>query len=540
MITLTGKSVFGGVAIGRIAFYKRNEITIKRIHVDDTEGEVKRFETAKEKAVAQLQELYDKAMEDVGESNAMIFEIHQMMLEDLDYVESIVNIITTQEVNAEYAIGTTADNFAAMFQAMDDAYMQGRAADVKDVSERLLQVLSDNSTDAMKMDEPAIIAADDLVPSETVQLDKEKVLSFITMHGSANSHTAILARTMNIPAVISLGEDLKKEYDGKLAIVDGLEGKVYIEPDAKTMEAMQEKQRKDQEQKELLEQLKGKENITKSGQKVNLYANIGNLADVGAVLKNDAGGIGLFRSEFLYLESETYPTEEQQFSVYKTVAENMAGRKVIIRTLDIGADKQVDYFGLCKEENPAMGYRAIRICLTRPEIFKTQLRALYRASAFGQIAIMFPMIISVNEVRRIKEIIEEVKKELTEEGIAFREDVELGVMIETPAAVMVSRELAKEVDFFSVGTNDLTQYTLAIDRQNQQLDAFYDSHHPAVLEMIRMAAANAHAEGKWIGICGELAADLSLTETFLEMKIDELSVAPGMVLPLRKRIREVR
>lgn len=538
MITLTGKSVFGGVAIGRIAFYKRNEITIKRTHVDDIEGEVKRFETAKEKAVAQLQELYNKAMEDVGESNAMIFEIHQMMLEDLDYVESIVNIITTQKVNAEYAIGTTADNFAAMFQAMDDAYMQGRAADVKDVSERLLQVLSDNSMDAMKMDEPSIIAADDLVPSETVQLDKEKALSFITMYGSANSHTAILARTMNIPAVISLGEDLKKEYDGKLAIVDGLEGKVYIEPDAKTMEAMQEKQRKDQEQKELLEQLKGKENITKSGQKVNLYANIGNLADVGAVLKNDAGGIGLFRSEFLYLESETYPTEEQQFSVYKTVAENMAGRKVIIRTLDIGADKQVDYFGLCKEENPAMGYRAIRICLTKPEIFKTQLRALYRASAFGQIAIMFPMIISVNEVRRIKDIIEEVKKELTEEGIAFRENVELGIMIETPAAVMVSRELAKEVDFFSVGTNDLTQYTLAIDRQNQKLDAFYDSHHPAVLEMIRMAAANAHAEGKWIGICGELAADLSLTETFLEMKIDELSVAPGMVLPLRKRIRE--
>ncbi|MEE0647886.1 phosphoenolpyruvate--protein phosphotransferase [[Clostridium] scindens] len=538
MITLTGKSVFGGVAIGKIAFYKRNEITIKRTHVDDIEGEVKRFETAKEKAVAQLQELYNKAMEDVGESNAMIFEIHQMMLEDLDYVESIVNIITTQKVNAEYAIGTTADNFAAMFQAMDDAYMQGRAADVKDVSERLLQVLSDNGTDAMKMDEPSIIAADDLVPSETVQLDKEKALSFITMYGSANSHTAILARTMNIPAVISLGEDLKKEYDGKLAIVDGLEGKVYIEPDAKTMEAMQEKQRKDQEQKELLEQLKGKENITKSGQKVNLYANIGNLADVGAVLKNDAGGIGLFRSEFLYLESETYPTEEQQFSVYKTVAENMAGRKVIIRTLDIGADKQVDYFGLCKEENPAMGYRAIRICLTKPEIFKTQLRALYRASAFGQIAIMFPMIISVNEVRRIKDIIEEVKKELTEEGIAFRENVELGIMIETPAAVMVSRELAKEVDFFSVGTNDLTQYTLAIDRQNQKLDAFYDSHHPAVLEMIRMAAANAHAEGKWIGICGELAADLSLTETFLEMKIDELSVAPGMVLPLRKRIRE--
>ena len=468
----------------------------------------------------------------------MIFEIHQMMLEDLDYVESIVNIITSQEVNAEYAVATTADNFAAMFAAMDDAYMQGRAADVKDVSERLIQVLSDQNSASMEMNEPVIIAADDLVPSETVQLDKEKVLSFITMYGSANSHTAILARTMNIPAVIGIGEDLKKEYDGKEAIVDGMEGVIYIDPDKETFTRMREKQKEDQEQKTLLEQLKGKENITKSGQKVMVYANIGNLSDVGAVLKNDAGGIGLFRSEFLYLESETFPTEEEQFKVYKQVAENMAGKRVIIRTLDIGADKQVDYFGLDKEENPALGYRAIRICLTRQEIFKTQLRALYRASAYGQIAIMFPMIISVDEVKQIKKIIEEVKQELREEGIDFRENVELGVMIETPAAVMVSRDLAKEVDFFSVGTNDLTQYTLAIDRQNQKLEPFYDSHHPAVLSMIRMAAENAHAEGKWIGICGELGADLSLTETFLEMGIDELSVAPGMILPLRKRIRE--
>ena len=538
MITLSGKSVFGGIAIGKIAFYKRNEIQIKRSRVEDTEQEVKRFEAAKEKAVSQLQELHDKALDDVGETNAMIFEIHQMMLEDLDYVESIVNIITSQEVNAEYAVATTADNFAAMFAAMDDAYMQGRAADVKDVSERLIQVLSDQNSASMEMNEPVIIAADDLVPSETVQLDKEKVLSFITMYGSANSHTAILARTMNIPAVIGIGEDLKKEYDGKEAIVDGMEGVIYIDPDKETFTRLREKQKEDQEQKTLLEQLKGKENITKSGQKVMVYANIGNLSDVGAVLKNDAGGIGLFRSEFLYLESETFPTEEEQFKVYKQVAENMAGKRVIIRTLDIGADKQVDYFGLDKEENPALGYRAIRICLTRQEIFKTQLRALYRASAYGQIAIMFPMIISVDEVKQIKKIIEEVKQELREEGIDFRENVELGVMIETPAAVMVSRDLAKEVDFFSVGTNDLTQYTLAIDRQNQKLEPFYDSHHPAVLSMIRMAAENAHAEGKWIGICGELGADLSLTETFLEMGIDELSVAPGMILPLRKRIRE--
>lgn len=538
MITLEGKSVFGGVAIGKIQFYKRNEITIKRTRVEDVEAEVERFQNAKAKTLELLKGLYEKALEDVGEANAMIFEAHQLMLEDPDYVESIENIIRTQNVNAEYAIGATADNFAAIFEAMDDAYMQGRAADVRDVSERLLQALSSQNETVMVMDEPVIIAADDLVPSETVQLDKEKVLSFVTMYGSANSHTAILARTMNIPAVIGLGEALKEEYDGKVAIVDGVDGKVYIDPDEETMASMQKKQKKDQEQKELLNQLKGKENVTKSGQKVNVYANIGNLADVGAVLKNDAGGIGLFRSEFLYLESDTYPTEEQQFAVYKKVAETMAGKKVIIRTLDIGADKQVDYFKLDKEDNPALGYRAIRICLTRPEIFKTQLRALYRASAYGQISIMFPMIISVAEVKKIKEIVEEVKAELRTEGAAFREDVELGIMIETPAAVMVSRELAKEVDFFSVGTNDLTQYTLAIDRQNQKLEDFYDSHHPAVLAMIRMAAESAHAEGKWIGICGELGADVTLTETFLKMGIDELSVAPGMVLKVRQKIRE--
>ena len=538
MITLEGKSVFGGVAIGKIQFYKRNEITIKRTRVEDVEAEVERFRNAKAKTLELLKGLYEKALEDVGEANAMIFEAHQLMLEDPDYVESIENIICTQDVNSEYAIGATADNFAAIFEAMDDAYMQGRAADVRDVSERLLQALSSQNETVMVMDEPVIIAADDLVPSETVQLDKEKVLSFVTMYGSANSHTAILARTMNIPAVIGLGEALKEEYDGKVAIVDGVDGKVYIDPDEETMASMQKKQKKDQEQKELLNQLKGKENVTKSGQKVNVYANIGNLADVGAVLKNDAGGIGLFRSEFLYLESDTYPTEEQQFAVYKKVAETMAGKKVIIRTLDIGADKQVDYFKLDKEDNPALGYRAIRICLTRPEIFKTQLRALYRASAYGQISIMFPMIISVAEVKKIKEIVEEVKAELRTEGAAFREDVELGIMIETPAAVMVSRELAKEVDFFSVGTNDLTQYTLAIDRQNQKLEDFYDSHHPAVLAMIRMAAESAHAEGKWIGICGELGADVTLTETFLKMGIDELSVAPGMVLKVRQKIRE--
>ena len=538
MITIKGKSVFGGVSIGKIMFYKRNEKVIKRTHVDDVDAEWKRFCDAKDTAVSQLKELYDKAIEDVGEANAMIFEIHQMMLEDLDYLESIENIIRTQEVNAEFAVATTADNFAQMFAAMDDAYMQGRAADVKDVSERVLDILCGVSGGMKEMTEPCIIAADDLAPSETVQLDKSKVLGFATMYGSSNSHTAILARTMNIPAVIGLGEDLLTKYDGKMAVIDGFTGMLYIDPDEETMKVMEEKRAKDQEQKALLEQLKGKENVTKSGQKNNVYANIGNVSDVGAVLKNDAGGIGLFRSEFLYLENSDFPTEEQQFAVYKQVAENMAGKKVIIRTLDIGADKQVDYFGLDKEENPALGYRAIRICLTRKEIFKTQLRALYRAAMFGNISIMFPMIISVAEVHEIKAIIAEVKEELKNEGIPFKDDVELGVMIETPASVMISRELAKEVDFFSVGTNDLTQYTLAIDRQNAKLDKFYDPHHPAVLAMIKMAADNAHAEGAWIGICGELGADLELTEEFLKMGLDELSVSPAMVLPLRKRIRE--
>ena len=538
MITISGKSVFGGVSIGKILFYQRNDKVIKRERVDDVDAELKRFQDAKDQAVEQLKGLYEKALEDVGEANAMIFEIHQMMLEDLDYLESIENIIRTQEVNAEYAVATTADNFAAMFSAMDDAYMQGRAADVKDVSERVLNILSGADTGLQEMNEPCIIAADDLAPSETVQLDKSKVLGFATMYGSSNSHTAILARTMNIPAVIGLGEDLKTEYNGKDAIIDGFTGTLYIEPDEETMKAMQEKRAKDLEQRALLEQLKGKENVTKSGQKINVYANIGNVPDLGAVLKNDAGGIGLFRSEFLYLENSDFPTEEQQFAVYKKVAESMAGKKVIIRTLDIGADKQVDYFGLDKEENPALGYRAIRICLTRPEIFKTQLRALYRAAVFGNISIMFPMIISVKEVQKIKEIIAEVKEELKSEGIPYKEDVELGIMIETPASVMVSRELAKEVDFFSVGTNDLTQYTLAIDRQNSKLDEFYDPHHPAVLRMIRMAAESAHAEGAWIGICGELGADLELTEEFLKMGLDELSVSPSMVLPLRNRIRQ--
>ena len=538
MITIQGKSVFGGVSIGKLMFYKRNEKVIKREHISDADAEWKRFEAAKGQAVDQLKELYEKALEDVGEANAMIFEIHQMMLEDLDYLESIENIIRSQEVNAEYAVATTADNFAQMFASMDDAYMQGRAADVKDVSERVLDILCGVSAGVKEMTEPCIIAADDLAPSETVQLDKSKVLGFATMYGRANSRTAILARTMNIPAVIGLGETLSSQYDGKMAVIDGFTGILYVDPDEETLARMQEKRAKDLEQKELLNQLKGKENVTRSGQKINVYANIGNVSDLGAVLKNDAGGIGLFRSEFLYLENSTFPTEEQQFAVYKQVAESMAGKKVIIRTLDIGADKQVDYFNLDKEENPALGYRAIRICLTRPEIFKTQLRALYRAAVYGNLSIMFPMIISVSEVKKIKEIIAQVQAELKAEGIPYKEDVELGVMIETPAAVMISRELAKEVDFFSVGTNDLTQYTLAIDRQNQKLDTFYDPHHPAVLAMIKMAADNAHAEGKWIGICGELGADLELTEEFLKMGLDELSVSPALVLPLRKRIRE--
>ena len=538
MVIVTGKSVFGGIKIGKLAFLKKGKQRVERRHVMDTEAEITRFENAKLEAIKQLQDLYQKALKDVGEENASLFEIHEIMLEDLDYNESILHIIRGQEVNAEYAVSTTADNFARMFSAMDDAYMRGRAADIVDISERLVNILSGVKQAGVITDEPVIVAADDLVPSETVQLDKKKVLGFATMYGSVNSHTAILARTMNIPAIIGLGENLKGEYDGAPAIIDGFEGKLYINPDKRTLEIMKQKQAEEQEKRRLLQELRGKETITLRGQMVKLYANIGNSGDVGAVLQNDAEGIGLFRSEFLYLENDNFPTEEQQFAVYKLVAETMAGKKVIIRTLDIGADKQTDYFQLEKEENPALGYRAIRICLTQPEIFKTQLRAILRASAFGQIAVMFPMIISVSEVKRIKEILEEVKTELREAGVRFQEDLEIGIMIETPAAIMESRKLAKEVDFFSIGTNDLTQYTLAIDRQNPKLDEFYDAHHPAVLAMIRMATENAHAEGKWIGICGELGTDLELTETFLEMGIDELSVSPSMILPLRKKIRE--
>jgi phosphotransferase system enzyme I (PtsI) len=539
MIVLEGKSVFNDICMGHISFYKRKESVIKRYKIEDTQAEIDRFEEAKEKGKQQLQSLYEKAIDDVGEANAAIFEIHQMMLEDLDYCESVVNIINSQQVNVEYAVGVTADNFSEMFASMDDAYMQGRAADVKDVSERLLKILT-NVEDSIKvLDKPTIIAADDLVPSETVQLDKNMVLGFIMQEGSANSHTAILARSMGIPAIIGLGASLAKEYDGKFAVVDGFSGTVYIEPDEETLAEMQKKQEKSLKRKELLQELKNKEDITLDGTKIKIFANIGNTSDVGNVLKNDANGIGLFRSEFLYLESNDYPTEEQQFNAYKMVAVNMAGKKVIIRTLDIGADKQAEYFNLDKEENPALGYRAIRICLTRKDIFKTQLRALYRASVFGNISIMFPMIISVDEVKQIKEVIEEVKEELRQEEIPFKEDVEIGVMIETPAAVMISDELAKEVDFFSVGTNDLTQYTLAIDRQNQKLEPFYNAHHKAVLKMIKMATDNAHAEGKWIGICGELGADLELTEEFLRMGIDELSVSPSMVLEVRKRVRDI-
>jgi phosphoenolpyruvate-protein phosphotransferase (PTS system enzyme I) len=539
MIVLEGKSVFNDICMGNISFYKRKESVIKRYKVEDFDAEIKRFESAKEEAKQQLQSLYEKAIEDVGEANAAIFEIHQMMLEDLDYCESIENIITSQKVNVEYAVGVTADNFSAMFQAMDDAYMQGRAADIKDVSERLIKILTNAEDGIQTLEEQVIIAADDLVPSETVQLDKDKVLGFIMQYGSANSHTAILARSMGIPAIIGLGDSLNESLDGKYVIVDGFNGKVYIEPDEQTIKEMKERQKKSFERKELLQQLKDKEDITLDGTKINIYANIGNTSDVGNALKNDARGIGLFRSEFLYLENSDYPTEEQQFIAYKTVAENMAGKKVIIRTLDIGADKQVDYFNLDKEENPALGYRAIRICLTRKDIFKTQLRALYRAAVFGNISIMFPMIISVEEVLEVKEILKEVQDELRAEKIPFKENVEIGIMIETPASVMVSDELAKEVDFFSVGTNDLTQYTLAIDRQNQNLERFYNSHHKAVLRMIKMAADNAHAHGKWIGICGELGADTTLTEEFLRMGIDELSVSASMVLEVRKRVREI-
>ena len=533
-----GKSVFGGIAIGKISVYKKDEQLVKRVKIEDADAEMERYTDARNIAAAQLQKLYDKALKEVGEANAAIFEVHQMMLEDEDYNESVENIIHSQMVNAEYAVASTADNFAQMFEAMDDDYMRGRAADVRDISERVITVLAGGAGSGLDSDEPVIIAADDLAPSETVQLDKDKVLSFVTAHGSENSHTAILARTMGIPALIGTGIDLDETVDGKLGIVDGTNGVVYVDPDTELLEEMKKKQQEEQEKKRLLQTLKGKENITLDGQKVMLYANVGNIKDLGIALQNDAGGIGLFRSEFLYLEAEDYPDEETQFLAYKRVAETMAGKKVVVRTLDIGADKQVDYFGLKKEENPALGLRAIRICLTRPEIFRTQLRALFRASVYGNLGIMFPMITSVSEVERIKAICEEVKAELKSEGIEYSDKTEIGIMIETPAAAIISDRLAPMVDFFSVGTNDLTQYTLACDRQNPDAEEFVDTHHEAILRLIEMSAKNAHKNGAWIGICGELAADTTLTETFLRMGIDELSVSPTFVLKVRDAVRK--
>ena len=532
-----GKSVFGGIAIGRISVHKKDEQQVKRVKIQNSDREIERYRQAKQTAMEQLQGLYQKALKEVGEANAAIFEIHRMMLEDDDYNESVENIIRMQQVNAEYAVASTGDNFAQMFASMEDDYMRARSADVKDISERVLSVLGGRTAGMAASEEPVIIVADDLAPSETVQLNKDLVLSFVTVHGSVNSHTAILARTMSIPALIGTDIPLTDAIDGKLGIVDGRNGCIYVDPDEDTLSKMQQLKQEEQEKKELLQTLKGRENITIDGKKIMLYANIGNSKDLAAVLQNDAGGIGLFRSEFLYLERETFPTEEEQFQIYRTVAETMAGKPVIIRTLDIGADKKCDYFEMEPEENPAMGCRAIRICLTRPEIFKTQLRALFRASAFGNISIMYPMIISVEEVHQIKEIVAEVKQELTEQGVAFGEPKQ-GIMIETPAAVMMSAELAKEVDFFSIGTNDLTQYTLAIDRQNPKLDAFYDPHHPAVLRMIQMVVENAHKAGIWAGICGELGADTSLTRRFLAMGVDELSMSPGSILPVRKIILE--
>ncbi len=532
-----GKSVFGGIAIGHLCVYKKGEQQVTRQKIEDVEAEVKRFQDAKEAAQAQLGELYDKAVKEVGEANAAIFEMHQMLLEDEDYQDSVENIIRTQQVNAEYATAVTSDHFSSMFAEMDDDYMKERAADIRDISERVIANLNGENKSKVVTDEPVIILADDLAPSETVQLEKDKVLSFVTVHGSVNSHTAILARTMGIPALVSTEMELTEDLDGKLAVVDGNHGMIYVEPDAETMEKMEALKKEEEEKKELLQTFKNKESVTLDGKKVLTYANIGNVKDLALVLQNGAEGIGLFRSEFLYLESETYPTEEEQFEVYKKVAETMAGKRVIIRTLDIGADKQADYFELAKEENPAMGVRAIRICLTRPEIFKTQLRALFRASAFGNIAIMYPMITSLSEIAQIKAIVEEVKAELDADSVPYGTP-EQGIMIETPAAATISDLLAEEVDFFSIGTNDLTQYTLAIDRQNQSLDSFFDAHHIAVLRMIYQTVQNAHKAGIWCGICGELGADSDLTELFLAMGIDELSVSPGRLLTIRRLICE--
>lgn len=534
MQVIQGKSIFGGIAIGPITFFAKEENQVKRTKIEDSAAEIARYEAAILSAQEQLGVLYEKALKEVGESGAQIFEVHQMMLEDDDYNDSVKSIIETQMVNAEYAVATTGDNFASMFASMDDEYFQARAVDMKDISERVIKVLM-GVGEAADWEEPSIIVAEDLAPSETVQFDKSKLLGFVTRLGSANSHTAILARTMNIPALIQI--DIKEEWNGKMGIIDGFTGEFYIDPDPETLEKYQAKKEELEARRRLLAEQKGKPTVTKSGKAIKLFANIGSVSDLPSAMENDAGGIGLFRSEFLYLESNDYPTEDEQFKAYKMVAETMAGKKVIIRTLDIGADKQVDYFHLDKEENPAMGLRAIRICLTRPEIFKTQLRALLRASAYGNIAIMYPMITSVEEVRKIKAIMEEVKKELDEAGIQYG-NVEQGIMIETPAAVILSDLLAKEVDFFSIGTNDLTQYTLAIDRQNAKLDEFYNPHHEAVLRMIEMVVDNAHKAGIWAGICGELGADMELTERFMAMGVDELSVSPTFIYPIRQLIRE--
>lgn len=538
MKSIKAKAVYKGIALGKIHIMRKNDYVVKRVRIDDAEREIERVRKARELAASQLQELYDKAVKEVGESSAAIFEVHQMMLEDDDYVDSIEHIIRTEGVNAEYAVATTGDNFSEIFANMDDDYMKARSADVKDISERIVRCLHGKDDADMDFTEPVIIVADDLAPSETVSLDKNKILAFVTVHGSTNSHTAILARMMNIPALIGADMNLEELASGTEAIVDGFTGEFIIEPTDEAKEQALAGIAKEKEKQALLQQLKGKENVTKSGKTVKLFANIGSIHDLGYVLENDAGGIGLFRSEFLYIGREQLPTEEEQFQIYKQAAQSMAGKKVIIRTLDIGADKQADYLHLDKEENPALGYRAIRICLTQKDIFKTQLRALYRAAAYGNLSIMYPMIISTDEVKEIKKISAEVKAELAAESIPYK-DVEEGVMIETPAAVMISDELAKMVDFFSIGTNDLTQYTLAIDRQNQKLDVFYNPHHKAILKMIQITADNAHKEGKWVGICGELGADPELTETFLQMGIDELSVAPSSVLKLRKLIREL-
>lgn len=539
MIKFQGKGVYGAIAVGKVSLFRRQKTQVRRVHAVPSD-ELVRLENAKAAATQQLSDIYEKALVEVGETNAQIFEIHMMMLDDDDYNDSIKNIIETQSVNAEYAVAVTADNFAEMFSAMDDSYMQARASDVRDISDRLIACLSNNGSVNPENSEKSVICADDLAPSETVSLDKDKVLAFVTAFGSSNSHTAILARNMNIPAVIGVGEEfLKSVNDGDTVIVDGHTGTVFINPDCDTQSAMLAKQAEDFRKKKLLQELKGKENVTIDGTKVDIFANIGGVDGIGAVLANDAGGIGLFRSEFLYLESDDFPSEEEQFSAYKRVLESMAGKKVVIRTLDIGADKQIGYFGLDKEDNPALGLRAIRICLTRPDIFRTQLRALYRASAFGKLGIMFPMITSVSEVEKILGICEEVKNELRRDGIPFSDNVETGIMIETPAAAVISDLLAPLVDFFSVGTNDLTQYTLACDRQNPKLEQFCDTHHEAILRLIKMAADNAHKHGAWIGICGELAADTSLTETFLRMGIDELSVSAPYVLPLRDTVRKI-